>query len=479
MTTGGTAKRPTGAWGWSAEPSTPKLEDSLGGATRRSLHISEYLPKKEVEQNMKVLVINAGSSSIKYQLYQMPESRMLAKGMVERIGDNTSQLSHCFGGESHSKAQPVPDHEAGMELILKILVDKEIGVMDTIQEIEAIGHRVVHGGEEFTGSVIITEAVVRSIEKFSDLAPLHNPPNLTGIRAAQHKLPQCVQVACFDTAFHSTIPEVAYTYALPHKMYEKFRIRRYGFHGTSHRYVARRAAEMLGVGKYEFDGITCHLGNGCSITAIRNGLSVDTSMGLTPLEGLVMGTRSGDFDPAILFYLADKGYDFDTLKNLCNTQSGMLGISGFSNDMRTLLTAASDGNPRAKLAIEVFSYRVRKYIGAYAAVLGRVGAIVFTGGIGENAAVVREQICQGMTPLGIKIDPEKNQTDTGRETDISDAASQIKILVIPTNEELAIAGDTYDLAHKNSAQDHTKETANLSEQIYFPKKNFNHELGKL
>ncbi len=419
---------------------------------------------------MKVLVINAGSSSIKYQLYQMPESEILAKGMVERIGDNASQLSHRYRGKTHSQAHPVPDHEAGMELILETLVDTKIGVIKSIEEIEAVGHRVVHGGEEFTGSVIITEAVIRSIEKFSDLAPLHNPPNLTGIRAAQGKLPQSVQVACFDTAFHSTIPEVAYTYALPYKMYEKFRIRRYGFHGTSHRYVARRAAAMLDVGKYDFDGITCHLGNGCSITAIRHGKSIDTSMGLTPLEGLVMGTRSGDFDPAILFYLAEKGYDFDTLKALCNTQSGMLGISGYSNDMRTLLSAASEGNARAKLAIEVFCYRVRKYIGAYAAVLDRLDALVFTGGIGENAATVREQICQGMTTLGIRIDPKKNQKIAGRETDISDAESTVKILVIPTNEELAIAGDTYKLAYKSSTQEDSKDPPHLSEQMFFPKK---------
>ncbi len=394
---------------------------------------------------MKVLVINAGSSSIKYQLYQMPEARVLAKGMVERIGEESSKLAHSYDAKTHSIDAKVPDHEAGMELILKTLADKEVGVISNISEIESVGHRVVHGGEEFTGSMLIDETVVKSIEKFADLAPLHNPPNLTGIRAAQHKLPKSAQVACFDTAFHSTIPEVAYMYALPYEIYEKYRVRRYGFHGTSHRYVARRAAEIMGIDKYEFNAVTCHLGNGCSMTAVKNGKSVDTSMGLTPLEGLVMGTRSGDFDPAILFYLADKGYDFKSLNAMCNKQSGLLGISGLSNDMRNISELAETGNKRAKLAIDIFCYRIKKYIGAYAAALGRLDAVIFTGGIGENATGLRAQICSELNQIGIKIDLTKNR-DARKESDVSADDSPVKVLVIPTNEELAIAKDTFELA---------------------------------
>jgi len=394
---------------------------------------------------MKVLVINAGSSSIKYQLYQMPQAQVLAKGMVERIGEESSKLAHSYGSKTHNIDAKVPDNEAGMELILETLADKNVGVIKEISEIESVGHRVVHGGEEFTGSMLIDETVVKSIEKFADLAPLHNPPNLTGIRAAQHKLPRSVQVACFDTAFHSTIPEVAYMYALPYEIYEKYRVRRYGFHGTSHRYVARRAAEIMGIDKYEFNAVTCHLGNGCSMTAVKNGKSVDTSMGLTPLEGLVMGTRSGDFDPAILFYLADKGYDIKSLNAMCNKQSGLLGISGLSNDMRNISELAETGNKRAKLAIDIFCYRIKKYIGAYAAALGRLDAVIFTGGIGENATGLRAQICHELNQIGIKIDLDKNRA-ARKESDVSDADSPVKVLVIPTNEELAIAKDTFELA---------------------------------
>jgi len=398
---------------------------------------------------MKVLVINAGSSSIKYQLYQMPESQVLAKGMVEPIGAESSRLSQSHGGQTHTVEKYIPDHEAGMELILNTLADKKVGVIDKISEIQAVGHRVVHGGEEFTGSVVIDEQVIESVEKFSDLAPLHNPPNLIGIRAAQHKLPDSTQVACFDTAFHSTIPQVAYMYALPYEIYEKYRVRRYGFHGTSHRFVARRAAELLGVGKYELNAVTCHLGNGCSMAAVKNGRSVDTSMGLTPLEGLVMGTRSGDFDPAIIFYLADKGYDIKTLNTMCNKKSGLLGVSDCSNDMRNLCQAAQQGNTRAQLAIDIFAYRVKKYIGAYAAVLDRLDAVIFTGGIGENAVSLREQICREMTQIGITLDNNMNQDNTKKEKIVSHDQSNVKVLVIPTNEELAIAADTYELSQAN------------------------------
>lgn len=394
---------------------------------------------------MKVLVINAGSSSIKYQLYDMPGEQVLAKGTVERIGDDQSRLTHRCGSETTTREEAVADHKIAMQRILEILVDAQVGAIKQLAEIATVGHRVVHGGEEFTGSMIVDDRVLASIEKFVDLAPLHNPHNLVGIRAAQDKLPHAVQVACFDTAFHTSIPEVAYMYALPYELYERYRIRRYGFHGTSHRYVARRAATLMEMDKYRFNTITCHLGNGCSMTAVRNGRSVDTSMGFTPLEGLVMGTRSGDFDPAILFYLADKGYDLAGLNALCNKKSGLLGISGASNDMRTLEQLAQEGNARAKLAIEVFSYRVRKYIGAYLTLLNPLHAIVFTGGIGENSPLVRKLICQDLDHIGIRLDPKANETEKTGEKTISSNGSNVRIMVIPTNEEEAIAGDAFTL----------------------------------
>jgi acetate kinase len=395
---------------------------------------------------MKVLVINAGSSSVKYQLYEMPEERVLAKGNLERIGEAMSKLSYSYDGQVYTVNKKVADHDTAMELILKTLVGEKGDVISDVREIDAVGHRVVHGGEEFTGSVVITDEVVNSIEKFADLAPLHNPPNLTGIRAAQHTLPNATQVACFDTAFHTTLPQVAYLYALPFELYEKYRVRRYGFHGTSHRYVARRAAHLLGKGKNDVNVITCHLGNGCSMTAVKKGVSVDTSMGLTPLEGLVMGTRSGDIDPAILFYLAEKGYSIQELNALCNKKSGLLGISGRSNDMRNLTELAAGGDKRAQLAIDIFAYRIRKYIGAYTAVLGAVDAVVFTGGIGENGADVRAMICSGQDQIGIEIDAERNSATFGKEGDISTDSSRVKVFVIPTDEEAAIAKDTYEHA---------------------------------
>lgn len=397
---------------------------------------------------MKVLVINAGSSSIKYQLYPMPEASVIAKGLVERIGEDSSKLTHIYDSTKHTADVKAPDHEQGMQVILQTLVDNKIGVIQNISEIAAVGHRVVHGAEEFTGSVIIDDKVIASIEKFADLAPLHNPPNLTGIKASQKNLPDVIQVACFDTAFHTTIPQVAYMYALPYEIYEKYRIRRYGFHGTSHRYVARRYAQLFGKGKHDVNVITCHLGNGCSITAVKNGKSIDTSMGLTPLEGLVMGTRSGDFDPAILFYLADKGYDTKTLKTMCNKKSGLLGISGKSNDMRNLTELAKNGDSRAKLAIDIFCYRIKKYIGAYTAALGNLDAVIFTGGIGENANDIRAQICDDLEQLGITIDPKKNDKTIAKEGQISTDESKVAVYVIPTDEEAAIAKDTFELAQK-------------------------------
>ncbi|MFH1883483.1 MAG: acetate kinase [Planctomycetota bacterium] len=396
---------------------------------------------------MKVLVINAGSSSVKYYLYQMPQAEVLAHGLVERIGEETSELSHFFHDKTYTLSTKAEDVGKAMELILETLADKEVGVLQRISEIGAVGHRVVHGGEEFTGSVIIDEKVIASIEKFADLAPLHNPPNLAGILAAQRNLPNAKQVACFDTAFHATIPKVAYMYALPYELYEKYGIRRYGFHGISHRYVARRAAAIMGKGKYDINAITCHLGNGCSVTAVKQGESIDTSMGLTPLEGVPMGTRSGDLDPAILFYLADKGYGAKALKTLCNKQSGLLGLSGISNDMRNLEEFAKKGNARAKLAIDVFCYRIKKYIGAYAAVLDTVDAVVFTGGIGENAVFLREKICNAVTQIGVQLDYAANQTAIAKEAEINTKDSKVKVFVIPTNEQAAIANDTYELAN--------------------------------
>lgn len=407
--------------------------------------------------SMTILVINCGSSSIKYQLYRMPGGKVLAKGTVECIGEQASALVYQHEDEFERKELPVADHKQGMDVILSVLVGEE-GVIDDTRQIGAVGHRVVHGGEEFTGSVLITDKVIASVERFADLAPLHNPPNLIGVRAAMSDLPGVPQVACFDTAFHNTIPEVAYMYALPYELYEKYGVRRYGFHGTSHRYVARRAAKLLGKGKYDINCITAHLGNGCSITAVRKGLSVDTSMGLTPLEGLVMGTRSGDFDPAILFYLTDHGYDIATLNELCNKQSGLLGLSAESNDMRTLNEKAEAGDQRAQLAVDVFCYRVKKYIGAYGAVLGRTDAVVFTGGIGENAAAIRTAACDRLEDWGIVLDPEKNRQTVGRkEGPITKLESRVQVLVIPTDEERAIAVDTYELASERVNESGTDE----------------------
>lgn len=406
---------------------------------------------------MKVLVINAGSSSVKYHLYMMPAGEVLARGFVERIGQEISKLSHFFQGKSYTASAKIQSVEDAIELVLQTLTGEEVGVLNHISEIDAVGHRVVHGGEEFTGSVIIGEKVIASIEKFADLAPLHNPPNLAGIRAAQRILPDAVQVACFDTAFHATIPKVAYMYALPYELYEKYGIRRYGFHGISHRYVARRAAAIMGRGKYEINAITCHLGNGCSITAVKNGHSIDTSMGLTPLEGVPMGTRSGDLDPAILFYLAEKGYGAEDLKNLCNKKSGLLGISGVSNDVRNLEELAAKGHARARLAIDVFCYRIKKYIGAYAAVLDTVDAVVFTGGIGENAVFLREKICDAATQIGVRLDYAANEIAVAKEAEINTQDSKVKVFVIPTNEQVAIANDTYELARRQAA-DCYKET---------------------
>ncbi|OIN95842.1 acetate kinase [Candidatus Desantisbacteria bacterium CG1_02_38_46] len=395
---------------------------------------------------MKILVINCGSSSIKYRLFEMPQQGLLAKGLLEKIGEGKSFLKYSAGKEEYKLEQQVSNHNEGLELILSILTDKKIGVINNISEISAVGHRVVHGGEKYSGSVPIDDAVIKVIEDFADLAPLHNPPNLAGINAAINVLPGVPQVACFDTAFHQTMPRVAYMYALPYELYEKYRIRRYGFHGTSHRYVARRFAEILKKDKYTVNVITCHLGNGTSITAVKEGISVDTSMGFTPLEGTVMGTRSGDVDPSIGFYLIRKGYTADQIDNLLNKKSGLLGLSGVGNDMRTILQKAKEGNDRAQLAVDIFCYRIKKYIGAYSAVLGKVDGIIFTGGIGENAVEIRSKSCSGMQNLGIVIDEKKNATAIGRESKISTDNSPVYVWVIPTDEEIRIAVDTYKVS---------------------------------
>lgn len=393
---------------------------------------------------MKIIVFNCGSSSIKYKLFEMPESRVLASGIVERIGAASSSASQHANTSEIKIEEPVENHEQGISVIKKMLLDPQNGAIQSLSEIRACGHRVVHGGEAFTNSVLITEELEKVIEEFADLAPLHNPPNLLGIRAAKKMLGDIPQVACFDTAFHQTLPEVAYLYALPYEFYEKYKIRKYGFHGTSHRFVARRAAELMNRGKYDVDLITCHLGNGSSIAAVKNGKSVDTSMGLTPLEGLVMGTRAGDLDAAIVFHLVRKGYSVEQLDSILNKKSGLLGISGISNDVRDLEQHAREGHEKAKLALNIFAYKIKKYIGLYSAVLNGCDGIVFTGGIGENAVHIRETILTGLDNLGIKLDSDKNRKFVNRtEGEIQAKDSQVKIFVIPTDEEQAIAKDTF------------------------------------
>jgi len=401
---------------------------------------------------MKVLVLNCGSSSIKYRLFEMPKAVILAKGLIEKIGEENSEAFQKSEKYELDFIEKIADHKEGLRILEKMLTHPAKGPLTSLSEIGACGHRVVHGGEAFTGSMKVNGDLEEAIEKYSDLAPLHNPPNLAGIREAKEILGNVPQVVCFDTAFHQTIPEVAYLYTLPFEMYEKLRIRRYGFHGISHRYVARRAAALLNKGKYDVNLITCHLGNGSSITAVMNGKSVDTSMGFTPLEGVVMGTRTGDLDPAIIFHLMRKGYSAEELEDIFNKKSGLLGISGTSNDVRTLEEKAEKGDKKALLALEVFAYRIKKYIGAYLAVLNRCDGIVFTGGIGENGAHLREQILQNMDELGIKINTKKNRTLCGKEGTIESEDSKIKIFVIPTDEEGAIAHDTYLIANGERKQ---------------------------
>jgi len=398
---------------------------------------------------MLVLVVNAGSSSLKYQLIDMSNEQVLTRGTAERIGENGDRdASLTYEATSKRKIKTkaeIPSHQVAMRLVFEALTNPETGAIRDVSQISAIGHRVVHGGERFSDSVIINRRVMGTIDRLSPLAPLHNPPNLMGIKAAMQIMPESPQIAVFDTAFHQTIPRHAYVYALPYKLYSEHGIRRYGFHGTSHKYVASRANEILeerGVPIESQKIITCHLGNGVSFTAVKGGKSVDTSMGLTPVEGLVMGTRCGDIDPAIVPFLEKElGYTADDIDNLINKKSGLLGVSGVSNDMRDIESKAQAGHERSKLALEVFCYRARKYIGAYAAAMGGLDAIVFTAGIGEHSPPVRAMICDGLQFLGVKINPKKN-ANCHHECDISAPNSEVRVLVIPTNEELAIARET-------------------------------------
>ena len=399
---------------------------------------------------MKVLVLNSGSSSIKYQLFKMPAEKVIAKGIVQRIGEKSSEAHQQFEAIELQINERIENHEQALQIIENMLTDQKKGPLRSMTEIKACGHRVVHGSEMFTGSEKLNKKIEQAIEDNFDLAPLHNPANLAGIRAAQKKMGDIPQVVCFDTAFHQTMPQVAYLYALPYEMYKNFKIRKYGFHGISHRYVARRAASLMNKDKYQVDLITCHLGNGCSITAVKNGKSVDTSMGLTPLEGLVMGTRAGDLDAAIVFHLERKGYKMAELEKIFNKESGLLGISGVSNDVRDLEKIAANGNEKAKLALDIFAYKIKKYIGMYFAVLNGCDGIVFTGGIGENGARMRKRILENMENLGIKIDEAKNLSTLNKEGEIQAKDSAMKIFVIPTDEEKAIARDTYKIVTSES-----------------------------
>jgi len=393
---------------------------------------------------MKILVLNCGSSSLKYQLIDMCDSEtVLAKGICERIGIDGSLLKHSRpGNEDYILDKPMKDHTDAVQSVLDALLDKSHGVIKSIDEVNAVGHRVVHGGDYFSDSVLITDEVKKAIEACFEMAPLHNPPNLIGIQACEQLMPNAPQVAVFDTAFHQTMPEMAYLYAIPYELYTKHKIRRYGFHGTSHKYVSRKAAKLLGKPVESLKIITCHLGNGASVCAIDGGKSIDTSMGFTPLEGLIMGTRCGDIDPAIItFLMENNGLSIREVDNLLNKKSGVLGISGVSSDFRDLEIAANEGHQRAQLALDQFYYSVAKYVGSYAAAMSGVDAIVFTAGVGENNGPAREIICGYLEFLGLKIDKEKNNI-RGQAIDCSEPSSKVKVLVIPTNEELMIARDT-------------------------------------
>ena len=396
---------------------------------------------------MNVLVINCGSSSLKYQLIETDSETVLAKGLCERIGIDGSAITHTpKGGDKVTTTVPMKDHTDAVKLVIEKLTDATVGVIKSLDEIDAVGHRVVHGGEKFATSVVIDDEVMEAIAECNDLAPLHNPANIIGINACKEVMPGVPMVAVFDTAFHQTMPDKAYMYGIPYEYYEKYKVRRYGFHGTSHDFVSKRAAEILGKKREELNIIVCHLGNGASISAVKKGQSVDTSMGLTPLEGLIMGTRSGDIDPAIVSFIADKeGITADEVVNILNKKSGVLGLSGgISSDFRDLGDAAEAGNEMAKNTLDAYAYRVAKYIGAYMVAMGGVDVIVFTAGIGENNAIVRALVGNYLTCLGTSIDPEKNKL-RGEEVILSAENDKVVTMVVPTDEELAIARETVRL----------------------------------
>lgn len=398
---------------------------------------------------MKILVINCGSSSLKYQLIDMKNEEVIAKGLAERIGIEGSVLKHQpINSEKVTIERPMPTHKEALQAVVDALTDKSYGVIKDMGEITAVGHRVVHAGEKFAYSVILDKEVMDALKECIDIAPLHNPPNIMGIEACRQIMPEVIMVGVFDTAFHQSMPKEAYIYAIPYEFYEKYRIRRYGFHGTSHKYVAERAAAMLGKPLEELKLITCHLGNGASIAAVKYGKSVDTSMGFTPLEGLAMGTRCGDIDPAIIKYISDKeNISVAQIDGILNKKSGVLGISGVSSDFRDIEEAADNGNKRAKLALDVFMHKVKKYIGSYIAIMNGADAIIFTAGLGENSGRMRGEVCKDMNFLGIELDEMKNNI-RGKEVDLSKEGSRIKVLLIPTNEELMIARDTMKLVSK-------------------------------
>jgi acetate kinase len=394
-----------------------------------------------------VLVINAGSSSLKYQLIDMEDESVIAKGLVERIGIEHSVIKHKPTGKDPAQIEkPINDHVEAMGAVISALTDKEHGVIEDLSSIKAVGHRVVHGGEKFSGSVVINDEVMEALKENIELAPLHNPANIMGIEACRKIMPDVPMVGVFDTAFHAKMPREAYLYGLPYEAYTKYKVRRYGFHGTSHSYVSKKAAKILKKDVKDLKIVTCHLGNGSSIAAVKGGVSIDTSMGFTPLEGLVMGTRSGDIDAAIVPYLMDKmGMTIEKTISYLNKQCGVLGLSGVSSDFRDLWDAADKGNERAKIALEVFCYKIKKYIGSYAAAMGGVDVITFAGGIGENDGPVRKMACEGLEFLGVEIDVEFNHPLRGREAVISTPDSKVVVMIVPTDEELVIAQDTCEL----------------------------------
>lgn len=396
---------------------------------------------------MNVLVVNCGSSSLKFQLINSETEAVAAKGLCERIGLDGRLVYQPTGGEKETTEASMPTHTEAIKMVLDALVNPKTGVLKSLDEVEAIGHRVLHGGAKISDSCIIDDEVISVIEECCDLGPLHNPANLMGIRACMELMPGKPNVAVFDTAFHQTMPEKAYMYAIPYEYYEKYKVRRYGFHGTSHSYVSKKAAEVMEKAYDEVKTIVCHLGNGASVSAVLNGKSVDTSMGLTPLEGLVMGTRSGDIDPAIMEFIAQKeNLDIEGIMNVLNKKSGVFGLSGgISSDFRDLTGAMAEGDKKAKIALEVFAYRVAKYIGAYAAAMNGVDDIVFTAGIGENVSYVREQVCSYLGYLGVELDPDANEKFRGEQGEITKPGCKVRVFVIPTNEELAIARETLAL----------------------------------